>query len=619
MTILFGTLTPGSVSASILLLSYTFRYLVFDPIGALSGQVSNTVVFAVVFLIQFAYRFGGLYRADEARLLLAASTVIVTLVWASNFFLDLPMTYDFEAQYFTYEFEAHVSSTVLVGFVWALVVLLRRTVDLSRREGAAAPAGAPRPLGGRSWWQHLWRPAGRLARSTAKLALLTAATTVLSLLYLLFQSGLISRGVYSLLFNVGALLISLLIFVVYLQYAPRPTTYRAKLVGIPLATVMVAFTIAATWLMPTINAGLAATYTGRLWSLRSVLDSGVAVEVPDDVAFVVQESTPGDAAGGSDSAEYAMVYAAADVAEIPPADLVAAPGNTGLLPEHDGPVPDYTYLDLLDPSSYFIRYPVLIDDQRYVVGFRYSVYRQAIHRFAWAMVATILATAALVVVSFPLAYDRGLIRPLRALLGGVRSVERGDYHALVPVVAEDEVGRLARAFNAMVGAIRASEGRLQDQQEQLMHADKLASIGVLVASVAHEVNNPNQVVRLNANYLAETLPALTALVAELDEAAGTGDGVTIGGLPPAELSEAVAAAIGEIATSADRIHKIIDDLKQLARGGGTTQERELADVNEIVAGVARLARHFVQRSTDRFSLRLAERLPPVRVDRVKLE
>ncbi len=81
----------------------------------------------------------------------------------------------------------------------------------------------------------------------------------------------------------------------------------------------------------------------------------------------------------------------------------------------------------------------------------------------------------------------GLIRrwvtiPVKDLLDGTRRVADGELGNIIPV-GEAELGALARAFNKM-------QEKLLSSQRQLITAEKLASIGKLAASVAHEINNP---------------------------------------------------------------------------------------------------------------------------------
>ncbi|GAB4349374.1 MAG: ATP-binding protein [Candidatus Abyssubacteria bacterium] len=73
-------------------------------------------------------------------------------------------------------------------------------------------------------------------------------------------------------------------------------------------------------------------------------------------------------------------------------------------------------------------------------------------------------------------------KPVRELLDGTRRVADGELGHVIPE-GEAELGALARAFNKMQQNILAS-------QRQLIIIEKLASIGKLSASVAHEINNP---------------------------------------------------------------------------------------------------------------------------------
>ena len=72
------------------------------------------------------------------------------------------------------------------------------------------------------------------------------------------------------------------------------------------------------------------------------------------------------------------------------------------------------------------------------------------------------------------------------------------------------------------------------QQQHFMRMDKLTSLGVLAAGLAHEISVPNQVILSNATLLSNASPQLAAL---LEAAADGTDGHLIAGLEAAELRD----------------------------------------------------------------------------------
>ena len=96
--------------------------------------------------------------------------------------------------------------------------------------------------------------------------------------------------------------------------------------------------------------------------------------------------------------------------------------------------------------------------------------------------------------------------------------------------------------NYVTGIIRdlTAQKQLQEttrQQElQLIQANKMTALGTLVSSVAHEINNPNQVVLMNSRVLAQ---AWDDAVGSLDDYAQEHGAFSLGGLPYSEMRRTV--------------------------------------------------------------------------------
>ncbi len=98
--------------------------------------------------------------------------------------------------------------------------------------------------------------------------------------------------------------------------------------------------------------------------------------------------------------------------------------------------------------------------------------------------------------------------PLRDLEAGADRLSSGNLQQSIPVRSQDEFGQLAISFNAMTEALSKSQNELQEwghtlehkvqektkelqaAEAESAHREKLASVGLLAAGIAHELNNP---------------------------------------------------------------------------------------------------------------------------------
>jgi signal transduction histidine kinase len=155
--------------------------------------------------------------------------------------------------------------------------------------------------------------------------------------------------------------------------------------------------------------------------------------------------------------------------------------------------------------------------------------------------------------------------------------------------------------------LRSHARELRQKEIQLIQANKMTALGTLVSSVAHEINNPNQVVLINAGVLAS---AWDDVVDALDARGGDGNGPRIAGLPYAEMRDTLPRLARETEEGARRIEQIVADLKDFARPG--TRAHELFHLNDVVGRAVRLLSYSIQKRTDAFCVRLADTLPLAR-------
>jgi signal transduction histidine kinase len=98
---------------------------------------------------------------------------------------------------------------------------------------------------------------------------------------------------------------------------------------------------------------------------------------------------------------------------------------------------------------------------------------------------------------------RRITRPIRKLVDGTVRISRGDFSRTIDIPPGDEIGDLARSFNEMTEDLLQTRERVDTANRRLVQAEKLASIGRLAATIAHEIRNPLTSVKLNIQKVAE--------------------------------------------------------------------------------------------------------------------
>lgn len=114
---------------------------------------------------------------------------------------------------------------------------------------------------------------------------------------------------------------------------------------------------------------------------------------------------------------------------------------------------------------------------------------------------------------------RSVFAPVERMEATMQRVESGALDARVGAVASgDEIARLAERLDRLLATLQRWHAeldakvaerthQLEEAQAQLVRSEKLATVGQLTASIAHEVNNPIAVIQGNLDLLREQLPA----------------------------------------------------------------------------------------------------------------
>lgn len=93
--------------------------------------------------------------------------------------------------------------------------------------------------------------------------------------------------------------------------------------------------------------------------------------------------------------------------------------------------------------------------------------------------------------------SRRITGPLKKLVEGTVRISRGDFSQNIKVSSKDEIRGLAESFNEMSRQLLLARKRMKAANKKLIQAEKLASIGRMSASIAHEIRNPLTSANLN--------------------------------------------------------------------------------------------------------------------------
>jgi len=198
--------------------------------------------------------------------------------------------------------------------------------------------------------------------------------------------------------------------------------------------------------------------------------------------------------------------------------------------------------------------------------------------------------------------NRMVYLPLRDLETGAARLAAGDLEKTIPVRSGDELGQLANSFNSMTAALRKSRKELQEwgatledkvakasrelqlAQAETARGEKLASVGLLAAGIAHELNSPLTGVLTFAHLVRKQMPEGSSQAEDLD------------------------LIIQETKRCAAIIRRLLDFARE------KTPEKKYCDVNQLVVETSKLIEQAAYVQDIDIILDLDEELPAIWID-----
>jgi two-component system NtrC family sensor kinase len=232
------------------------------------------------------------------------------------------------------------------------------------------------------------------------------------------------------------------------------------------------------------------------------------------------------------------------------------------------------------------------------------------------MRVTAISIAVVLLMSiFTIYFTRHLIDdPIRKLIAWTRKISVMELDTPIAIDSSEELGELARSFDMMRVRLRTAmqelnaltqvlESKVEKRTEQLrmahqklLQTDRLASLGQLAASVAHEINNPLSGV-LNLSMLMQRI-------------------AKDGGIPPGRMEE-YRKYQSQVINETARVGRIVQDLLAFSRRSKPQQTN--VNLNALVERTLNLLIHKLKLMGVEVELRLDGSLPFVRCDASQIQ
>ena len=163
------------------------------------------------------------------------------------------------------------------------------------------------------------------------------------------------------------------------------------------------------------------------------------------------------------------------------------------------------------------------------------------------------------------------------------------YDGLISDITERKLAE--EALRKAVADLKSSQEALKSAHLQLIQAEKMETVGRMAAGVAHEVQNPLQILMMSVDYLSQKMPS--------------------------GRDEVLDGVISDMRQAAKRADTIIRGLLDFSHSN--TLELKPQDLNALIEKALLLVRHSLATNHVHLQTSLGAELPPLALDGVKIE
>jgi len=191
---------------------------------------------------------------------------------------------------------------------------------------------------------------------------------------------------------------------------------------------------------------------------------------------------------------------------------------------------------------------------------------------------------------------------------GLKDPEQFEEVSLYPII--DDIGNIEATIIRIQNI--TEEKRME---KQLIQSEKLASIGVLVSGIAHEINNPNNYISVNIPILRDYIKTVIPII---DEYAEKHPDLKVLHMPYAEFREDIFELLDNIQHGSTQIKSIVKDLKVFSKPE-RDKPTEKIDLKPMLEKVVALCWSKIRKTVKTLNVNIPENLPEILIDSRLLE